>query len=153
VGRPPRCGAQASRALVVAAHGQGQAQARRPARRTDPGAIAGELAAVCNELAEVRETKGGKKTYHTMVAAYFNDMAEVLQSARRVMASGGTMCFVIGDSAPYGVYVPADVWFARLADSAGFTGSRFEKIRDRNTKWKNRKHTVPLNEGRLWISC
>ena len=27
----------------------------------------------------------------------------------------------------------------------------FEKIRDRNVKWKNRKHTVPLKEGRLWV--
>ncbi len=115
--------------------------------------IRDDLAAVCNELAEVRETKGGKKTYHTMVAAYFKDMAEVLQSARGVMAAGGSMCFVIGDSAPYGVYVPADIWFSRLAESVGFKGTRFEKIRDRNTKWKNRKHTVPLNEGRLWISC
>jgi hypothetical protein len=115
--------------------------------------IRAELTTVCNELAEIRETKGGKKTYHTMVAAYFKDMAEVLQSARGVMRPGGTMCFVIGDSAPYGVYVPADAWFSRLADSAGFKGARFEKIRDRNTKWKNRKHTVPLNEGRLWIAC
>ena len=115
--------------------------------------IRADLTTVCNELGRIRETKGGKKTYHTMVAAYFKDMAEVLQSARRVMRPGGTMCFVIGDSAPYGVHVPADAWFGRLADSAGFKGARFEKIRDRNTKWKNRKHTVPLNEGRLWIAC
>ena len=27
----------------------------------------------------------------------------------------------------------------------------FEKTRDRNIKWKNRKHRVPLKEGRLWI--
>lgn len=115
--------------------------------------IRDELATVCRELERVRETKGGKKTYHTMVAAYFEDMALVLSSARRVMSDGGRMCFVIGDSAPYGVYVPADKWFSSLADAFGFKGTQFEKIRDRNTKWKNRKHTVPLNEGRLWIEC
>lgn len=115
--------------------------------------ILAELKAVCEDLSAIRETKGGKKTYHTMVAAYFADMALVLNSARKVMRKGATMCFVIGDSAPYGIYVPADKWFAVLAESAGFKGSRFEKIRDRNTKWKNRKHTVPLNEGRLWIDC
>jgi hypothetical protein len=27
----------------------------------------------------------------------------------------------------------------------------FEKTRDRNIKWKNRKHRVPLCEGRLWV--
>jgi hypothetical protein len=38
-----------------------------------------------------------------------------------------------------------------LAIAAGFKSYTFEKLRDRNVKWKNRKHTVPLKEGRLWI--
>ena len=51
----------------------------------------------------------------------------------------------------YGVYVPVDDWLGKLAISAGFKNYHFEKLRDRNTKWKNRKHQVPLKEGRLWI--
>jgi hypothetical protein len=35
--------------------------------------------------------------------------------------------------------------------AAGFKAYRFEKTRDRNVKWKNRKHRVPLQEGRLWV--
>jgi len=61
------------------------------------------------------------------------------------------MAFVIGDSAPYGIYVPVEKWLGTLAVAAGFGKFRFEKIRDRNTKWKNRKHSVPLKEGILWI--
>ena len=38
-----------------------------------------------------------------------------------------------------------------LGEAAGFSEPRFEKLRDRNIKWKNRKHTVPLLEGRLWM--
>ncbi|RFQ34049.1 DNA modification methylase [Pseudomonas sp. ATCC 13867] len=114
-------------------------------------AIRTELSAVCNELAEVRLTKGGKKAYHTMVAAYFYDLSRVLQGLRKVCKPGSTMCFVVGDSAPYGVYVPADVWLGELARAAGFESYSFEKLRDRNVKWKNRKHQVPLHEGRLWI--
>jgi hypothetical protein len=114
-------------------------------------AIREELTTVCNELAEVRLTKGGKKAYHTMVAAYFVDLAKVFISLRASCRVGSTICFVIGDSAPYGVYVPVDQWLGRLAQAAGFGEYSFEKIRDRNTKWKNRKHTVPLHEGRLWI--
>ena len=34
---------------------------------------------------------------------------------------------------------------------AGFRSFTFEKTRDRNIKWKNRKHRVPLYEGRLWV--
>lgn len=110
-----------------------------------------ELSAVCNELSEVRQTKGGKKAYHTMIAAYFCDLSKVFQALRPLCKVGCTLCFVIGDSAPYGVYVPAENWLGRLAIAAGFNSFSFEKLRDRNIKWKNRKHRVPLYEGRLWI--
>ncbi len=110
-----------------------------------------DLSTACRTLAEVRETKGGKKTYHTMAAAYFRDLGLVLKSLRGLCRSGGVLCFVIGDSAPYGVYLDVDAWLGELALNAGFKSYSFEKIRDRNVKWKNRKHRVPLKEGRLWI--
>jgi 16S rRNA G966 N2-methylase RsmD len=113
--------------------------------------IRNELSAVCHELAEVRLTKGGKKAYHTMIAAYFGDLSKVFQSLRPVCMPGCTVYFVVGDSAPYGVYVPADNWLGKLAIAAGFDSYSYEKLRDRNIKWKNRKHRVPLQEGRLWI--
>ena len=110
-----------------------------------------ELAKVVHELAEVRESHGGKKHYHTMVAAYCRDISLVLQQLRRVCKSGSRMCWVIGDSAPYGIYCPIERWIAELAIAAGFTHHSFDKLRDRNIKWKNRKHRVPLKEGLLWI--
>jgi hypothetical protein len=110
-----------------------------------------ELRTVYNRLAEERLTRGGKKNYHFMIAAYFNDLADVFLSLRRVTSENTLMCFVVGDSAPYGVYVPVDRWLGELAVAAGFQDYRFEKLRDRNVKWKNRKHRVPLHEGRLWI--
>ena len=110
-----------------------------------------ELAQVVHELADVRESHGGKKHYHTMVAAYCRDISLVLQQLRRVCKSGSRMCWVIGDSAPYGVYCPIERWIAELAIAAGFTHHSFDKLRDRNIKWKNRKHRVPLKEGLLWI--
>ena len=87
-----------------------------------------------------------------MIAAYFLDLAKVWIALRRVTTDDALACFVIGDSAPYGVYVPVDRWLGELALSAGFKSYYFEKIRDRNVKWKNRKHKVPLHEGRLWVS-
>lgn len=103
-------------------------------------------------LASERENHGGKKNYHMMIAAYFYDMAQVFKSLNRVTADNCKMCFVIGDSAPYGIYIPVDEWLGRLAQAAGFDSYSFEKLRDRNTKWKNRKHRIPLKEGRLWIN-
>ena len=99
----------------------------------------------------VREDHGGKKHYHTMIAAYCRDIAQVLRQLRHVCRPGPHMCWVIGDSAPYGVYAPIEKWIGELALAAGFTSYRFDKLRDRNIKWKNRKHRVPLKEGLLWI--
>lgn len=113
--------------------------------------IAAELTEVCGRLDVEKESHGGKKQYHAMIAHYFLDLAQVWKALRRVVRTGGKVCIVVGDSAPYGIYVPVDQWLGRLALSAGFAGFRFEKLRDRNTKWKNRKHRVLLHEGRLWV--
>jgi hypothetical protein len=86
-----------------------------------------------------------------MVAAYFYDIVKVFQSLRRVTTENSNICFVIGDSAPYGIYIPVPEWLGELALDCGFNSYRFEKIRDRNIKWKNRKYQVPLLEGNLWI--
>lgn len=106
----------------------------------------------CEQLAQERLTHGGKKDYHLMIAAYFSDMKQVWQSLRRVCADGSKVCFVVGDSAPYGVHVPVEQWLGDLAKLVGFKSYTFQKIRDRNVKWKNRKHRVPLHEGLLWVS-
>jgi hypothetical protein len=113
--------------------------------------IKSEITEVCGQLADIRESKGGRKTYHLMIACYFRDLALVWRALRSVCASPSKVCFVIGDSAPYGVYVPVIPWLGTLAQAAGFGSYAFEKTRDRNVKWKNRKHRVPLQEGRLWV--
>ena len=113
--------------------------------------VFGEVESVCQQLEIERLGHGGKKQYHLMVAAYFADLIQVWNSLRRVCREGATLCFVIGDSAPYGIYVPVDKWLGELALAAGFKSYHFEKTRDRNVKWKNRKHRIPLHEGRLWV--
>ncbi len=113
--------------------------------------IRNDIAVVCSRLSELREERGGKKTYNNMVACYFLDMAQVWRALRRCCRSPSEVCFVVGDSAPYGVYVPVIDWLGQLALAAGFDRWEFRKLRDRNTKWKNRKHRVPLCEGQLWV--
>lgn len=110
-----------------------------------------ELLAVFGELAEVKRTKAGNKAYDLMVAGYFLDSAQIWRALRRVSTRGVRVCYVVGDSAPYGVHVPVERWLGDLAVAAGFKEWHFEKVRDRNMKWKNRKHDHPLHEGRLWI--
>lgn len=106
---------------------------------------------ICKQLSQERHLHGGKKNYHLMVACYFLDMARVWRALRRVCKHPSTVCFVIGDSAPYGIHIPVIEWLGILAQSAGFESFEFEKTRDRNVKWKNRKHKVLLCEGCLWV--
>ena len=113
--------------------------------------IRDEIQLVCEELQLIRMSRGGRKTYHNMVACYFLDLAQVWIALRRVCSFPSNVCFVIGDSAPYGVYVPTADWLGRLAVSSGFKSFTFTKTRERNVKWKNRKHRVPLCEGELWV--
>lgn len=113
--------------------------------------IRSQIVPVCDQLREIRKKKGGRKTYHLMVGCYFLDMAQTWRALRGVCDSPSRICYVIGDSAPYGVYVPVIQWLGDLAIAAGFRSLTFEKTRDRNIKWKNRKHRVPLCEGRLWV--
>ncbi|RUT01913.1 hypothetical protein DSM106972_065360 [Dulcicalothrix desertica PCC 7102] len=114
--------------------------------------IQGAITEICYKLSQERLLHGGKKNYHLMIACYFLDMAKVWIALRRVCQSPAKVCFVIGDSAPYGIYVPVIEWLGLLALSGGFKSFKFEKIRDRNVKWKNRKHQVPLCEGYLWVN-
>lgn len=114
--------------------------------------IIDELIPIYERMRAERENHGGKKNYHMMITAYFYDMAQVFKALARATNDNCKMCFVIGDSAPYGVYVPVDRWLGILAQAVGFRDYWFEKLRDRNTKWKNRKHDVLLKEGRLWIT-
>ena len=115
------------------------------------GPITDEIDRACTLLNNEKHKHGGKKQYDAMIASYFHDLARTWHVLRKIMRRDSRVCFVIGDSAPYGVYVPVHEWLGKLALAAGFRSYSFEKIRDRNTKWKNRKHRVPLNEGRLWV--
>lgn len=110
-----------------------------------------EIKETTKKLEIERENYGGRKHYHLMVAGYFSDMTKVWKNLRRMCKKDSIVCFVVGDSAPYSVYIPVDRWIGEIALAAGFNSYEFEKIRDRNIKWKNRKHRVPLHEGNLWI--
>lgn len=109
------------------------------------------LGTACRQLADKRQHHGGKKHYHTMVAAYFRDMSLTWRELRRICKPGAKAIFVIGDSAPYGVHIPVEQWLGELAVAASFHTFSFTKLRDRNIKWKNRKHDVPLQEGILAV--
>ena len=97
--------------------------------------IAHELEPKIEHLAQLRLQKGGKKSYDIMVAGYFNDMLRVFQETFRVMKPGATFMLILGDSAPYGVHIPTDVFLGEVGKAAGFSHYTIEDLRTRGDKW------------------
>lgn len=105
-------------------------------------------------LAELRNTKGGKKDYDLMVALYFNDILRVVQETYRLLAKGGHFCLVLGDSAPYGVHLKTDELIGQLGLSLGFKKFDYQEFRRRGDKWRDnpQRHSVKLREGVVILS-
>ena len=103
---------------------------------------------IITQLAAIRQTKGGKKSYDLLVAGYFNDMHNQLRDSFRILKSEGVASYVLGDSAPYGVHVQTDVLLGEMAKAIGFSSYTIEELRARGGKWKDnpQRHSVPLRE-------
>jgi hypothetical protein len=110
--------------------------------------VARELKEKVDELSKRRLTKGGKKSYDIMVAGYFNDMQLVIEETFRLLKPESAFMLILGDSAPYGVYIPTDVYLGEIGKAAGFTRYEIEELRTRGGKWKNnpQRHDQSLKE-------
>ena len=106
------------------------------------------------KLAELRKTKGGKKSYDLMVAGYFNDMYKIIKDVYRVLRPKTKALFVLGDSAPYGVHIPTDKLIGDIGICIGFSSYEIEVLRARGDKWKAnpQRHNIPLREGVVILS-
>lgn len=96
-----------------------------------------------------KESKG--KSFDILTLLYFKDMFEVLKETNRVLQGGGRSYLVVGDSAPYNVFVPTTQLLGKIAMSCGFLDYKTKLIRTRGTKWKNLKyrHSRNLSENLL----
>lgn len=107
-----------------------------------------------DELSELRKVKGGKKSYDLMVAGYFNDMFQILKDVYRALKPNTRALFVLGDSAPYGVYIPTDKIIGEIGIKIGFSDYKIEILRTRGGKWKDnpQRHGVKLRESIVTLS-
>jgi len=110
--------------------------------------IAQELDDKVLQLSQIRLQKGGKKSYDILVAGYFNDMLCVLRETYRLLKPGASFMLILGDSAPYGVYVPTHTYLGEIGKGLGFSNYSVEVLRERGGKWKDnpQRHNVPLQE-------
>ena len=82
---------------------------------------------------------------------YFDDMYHVLLEMRRILQPQSKAYLILGDSAPYGVYVPTTQILGEIALSTGFNEYAIYKLRSRGTKWKSlsNRHNIELSENIL----
>ena len=120
--------------------------------REIPRRIRTDLLGAIKRLTAARKDKGGKKNYDIVVCRYFIDMSRVLKEMERVLEPGKLLIMMVGDSAPYGIYIPTDEWLAKLALEYGFSDCQLIRLRNRNDRWDNRKHHIPLRES-LVLLC
>jgi len=112
-----------------------------------------ELKTKISQLSHIRNKKGGKKSYDLMVAGYFNDMLQVLKQVYRVLKPESPFVLVLGDSAPYGVHIPTDVYLSEIALGLGFQRYTIQTLRKRGEKWRNnpQRHHIALQEVLLTL--
>jgi len=143
-----------SRLIVSAAH---QASELRVSESIQPrteinSEVRDRLLDIKARLHDVKATKGGKKDYDIMCISYFNDMLSSLKEVKRVLKPNGYYLLVLGDSAPYGVHIPTDLYLAKMARGIGFNVAEIEVLRERGGKWRaiiesGRRHGVALRES------
>lgn len=104
---------------------------------------------VVRQLSELRNTKGGKKSYDLLTIGYFNDIYRVLKDNFRILRDGSKALYILGDSAPYGVHIPTDELIGKIGVAVGFKKYRIQVLRARGDKWKNnpQRHNVTLKES------
>lgn len=111
----------------------------------------GKLVELYGRIKENAKLRKGKKSFHILMMHYFEDMYYVLKEMRRVLRYGSEAFLILGDSAPYGIYVPTTQILGDIALSVGFTEYSIHKIRSRGDKWKTLKnrHNISLSENIL----
>ncbi len=113
--------------------------------------IVNRLMKLASKIKKISQERAGKKSFNILMLYYFKDMYEVLNEIRRVLKNGSKAYLILGDSAPYGVYVETTKLLGEIALNCGFSSYEIEEIRSRGTKWKSLKyrHSIRLSENLL----
>jgi hypothetical protein len=107
-----------------------------------------EVRALVARLGEERAGRRRGKEYDRVLPAYFADLARVFTQLHSHFVPGGRCAIVIGDSAPYGVYIDTPRMVGRLAGELGFELVGDQPVRSRGRRWRTNgnRHQVDLAE-------
>jgi hypothetical protein len=111
-----------------------------------------ELRKIQDLLCEQRSERPRRgKEYDRVLPCYFAGLAEVFSNLSKTLRTGACCYWVVGDSAPYGIYVNTPELIARLAEESGLRMLEDIAVRRRGARWASNgtRHKVPLAERLL----
>jgi hypothetical protein len=116
----------------------------------DLAQVHARVAPLVDQLDEQRRHKERRwgKQYNWLVSLYFRDLRRVLEHLRANVRADGRVAVVIGDSAPYGIYIDTPGLLTLMAEELGFTPVASSELRSRGARWRTNgtRHQVPLCE-------
>lgn len=136
--------------MVVATTQQssvGQAATALDALRRWPG-VRAHVERLAGELERERLRRPRGKEYSRVVAPYFAGVGRVLEYLASALPAGAPVVLVVGDSAPYGIYVDTPSILLALGSEVGLEPVANRPLRSRGTKWRTNgsRHQVALSE-------
>lgn len=93
------------------------------------------VASLVRRLQRAQEPRRRPKRYDRLLPCYFADVAAVLCRLHRAMAPDARAAWVVGDSAPYGVWVDTPSLLGLVAEEVGFEVLDDVHLRERGRKW------------------
>lgn len=110
-----------------------------------------EVGTLVARLRRERSRRPRSKEYDKLLPLYLADMGRVLVQLAQSLKPGAPTALVIGDSAPYGVYVDVPWLVGELARDCGLRVEADTAIRSRGLRWRSNgtRHQVALGERLL----
>lgn len=105
------------------------------------------------DLSEQRHARPRGKEYDRVLPVYAAGMAEVLRRLAEHLAPGAPCLWLVGDSAPYGVYIDTPDLLGQIAENCGFDRIDDITLRKRGLRWTgtSHRHQQALTERLLWL--
>jgi len=111
-------------------------------------AISQSIRDLQSELERERGQRARGKEYDRVLPLYFAGLVQVLIQVAANTHSGAPVILVLGDSAPYGVYIDTPGLLAAAAEEIGFSRVSVEILRQRGLRWRTNgsRHSTALTE-------
>lgn len=100
------------------------------------------------ELERERQRRPRGKEYSRVIAPYFAGVGRVLGHLALALPAGAPVTLVVGDSAPYGIFIDTPSILLAVGAETGLTPIGTQILRSRGMKWRTNgsRHQVPLSE-------